>query len=250
MRLSFLHRGLLVLLRCAAGLIVLGAIIGFRSLALPPLPDDPEQVVLQIAVSGKEDQIGRDGQIPEITLFADGRVLFVQQDEDYTLHVREARIGTDRASRWLARAGRKLGRGPDRRHEEGCMDCTEITVSWWTSEGVRRVSTYGSRWYTSPFFTLKDDLYAEALQAAHPYRPDRVVLMAAPISPITTAEPWPADLPQLPPPEPGRHYGSTLVTGVKALDLADRVPYRTPHLYVQNGQHYVVRVKPDLPILP
>jgi hypothetical protein len=231
------------------GLAVLGLVILWLRPTPAPLPA-AGQAAIQITWTGKVDQIGPDGLLPDLTIFSDGRVLLVEQAEDGSLHLKEGRMAPERVALWLGKIIRQLGRGSASQHEEGCIDCPTRQIAWWTPEGVRRSIATGSVPVARRITALHEGMRNEVAATLSPYIPDQITLLAAPIEMDFENRDWPADLVPLPTDLlPDKPYAATEVTGEPAMAIARRIPHRPRSIYVQASQRFVVRWKPAIPIL-
>lgn len=237
---------------------------GCRSAAVEPhVPVDTDQVVFQIDTHGGfVPRIEAESHVPELTVFGDGRVLYVHQDQDGVRQVLETRLPEAKLRELLDLAVRSMAGLKASYEWEGVADASTTRFALLTAEGTKSVLVYA--------FALEPDQRARdlavmnklravraAFTAALPdkapvYLPESVQLIAEMVPPGDYDTPvldWPAGLPDLP---VGTGAGETVKeahSGETAQQLVKEVPYRTFGFYRSKGQQFVVAVKPEVPVL-
>ena len=251
-----------LLLTAALGAVLL--LTGCRSTSVVPhVPVDTDQVVFQVDTAGGfVPRIEAEAHVPELTVFGNGRVLYVRQDQDGVRRVVETRLPETKLRELLDLAVRSMAGLKESYEWEGVADASTTRFALLTAEGTQNVSVYA--FDLDPDQRARDQTVMNKLRAvraaftaalpdqAPVYRPESVQLIAEMVPPGEYDAPvldWPAGLPDLP---VGTGAGETVKethSGETAQKLVKEVPYRTFGFYRSEERLFIVAVKPDVPVL-
>lgn len=246
---------------------VLGAVLlltGCRSTSVQPhVPVDTDQVVFQIDTAGGfVPRIEAEAHVPELTVFGNGRMLYVRQDQNGIRQVLETRLPEPKLRELLDLAVRSMAGLKESYEWEGVADASTTRFALLTAEGTKSVSVYAfdldpdqrgrDQAVMNRLRSLRAAVTAALPDKAPVYLPESVQLIAEMLPPgeyDTPTQDWPAGLPDLP---VGTGAGETVRethSGEAAQKLLKAVPYRTFGFYRSKERLFVVAVKPEVPVL-
>lgn len=220
------------------------------------------EVVFQIfARGGFMSPLHAQTQIPELTIFGDGRAVFVVREGDDQL-LRETKLSEQRLGELLAAAERAMA---DLKRSYAGAQATDMTTTNFylaTAKGKREVSVYGfspqpweqeqDRPVMDLLRSVRKSFMDAAASGAKPYIPVELTVMTEAIDPQNydvQAKDWPAGLPALPGPDAGSPLGiaSVVLKGEEARKVAEQVPLNPRWPYKSGDRYYLVALKPTLP---
>jgi|GEM_PF-3790368 len=255
---KWLIGGLALAALAAVGLLLWGR---FRPGARVDWSRSPDQVVFQMdTFGGLIHPFSAATHLPELTVYGDGRALFLRDGKD----VHEAKLPAQQLGSLLVRAHRDLS---GLKSQYPGTPVPDGSNTWFTLavNGERRtveVHMLGlNRDETRPERDVRRKLLAlqkafrDALPAdAPPHMPERISLATMPLQPGSYSgqvRAWPANLPplQIPPLDTAPWYGQVTVEGEAARQVLREVRSWPSGVYETGGQPARVTALPIIPIL-
>lgn len=247
--------------------VVLFVLIGCGNATKPPtpvqFPTGADQVVFQIDTAGGfVPPIEWEAHVPELTVFGDGRVLFVRQDQAGVRRVLETRLEAAKLSQLMRQADQAMTGLKESYEFGGVADASTTRFALQTAAGKRSTSVYAFGMDPAQRGRDQEDLakltaLRSAFTAVLPdqapvHTPDSVEIIAETVPPGEYSVPqldWPAGLPDLPDAAGPNEMVRKTYTGNDARKLVQQVPYRSMGLYRFRNNLYFVAVKPAVPLL-
>ncbi|MFZ5825584.1 MAG: hypothetical protein ACOY94_14895 [Bacillota bacterium] len=227
-------------------------------------PAAPDAIIFQShARGGYISPSWRLAQVPDLTVLADGRVLYRERNEAGEAAYFVGQIPAKELPVVYEQAARGMS-GLSGHYEAGVWtDDATTRFSLWLPSGTQSLTVYG--FSPTPQETEQEGAVLERLRSVlaailGAMEPSRSPYIVADLTLVVEegdhafrpwpSKDWPAVLPALPAIPPGERAASARLTGEEARAVSASIPFDSPRLYRQGEMHYRVFAVPAIPLMP